>query len=85
VLDIVDARTQKLVWMGILEKEVQSVNPPGKRIQKATTKLLKNFPPKKKEAYFAIRAVASAMRRNISASTGLPCSSISSASFFIAW
>lgn len=47
MLDIVDARTQKLVWMGILEKEVQSVNPPGKRIQKATTKLLKNFPPKK--------------------------------------
>jgi len=33
--------------MGIVEKEVQSTNPPGKRIQKTVTKLLKNFPPKK--------------------------------------
>ncbi len=48
VLDIVDARTHKLVWMGILEKEVRSTNPPGKRIQKTITKLLKNFPPKEK-------------------------------------
>ena len=47
VLDIVDARTHQLVWMGILEKEVSSVNPPGKRIQKTIRKLLKNFPPKK--------------------------------------
>jgi hypothetical protein len=47
VLDIVDARTRKLVWMGVLTKEVQSANPPGKRIQKSITKLLKNFPPKK--------------------------------------
>jgi len=47
VLDIVDARTHKLVWMGILEKEVRSSDPPGKRMQKSITKLLKNFPPKK--------------------------------------
>ena len=47
VLDIVDAHTHKLVWMGILTKEVQSANPPGKRIEKSINKLLKNFPPKK--------------------------------------
>jgi len=47
VLDIVDARTHKLVWMGILEKEIRSSDPPGKRMQKSITKLLKNFPPKK--------------------------------------
>jgi hypothetical protein len=35
--------------MGILEKEVQSTNPPGKRIQKSIKKLLKNFPPKEKK------------------------------------
>jgi hypothetical protein len=46
VLDIVDARTHQLVWVGILDKEVRSVNPPSKRIQKTITKLLKNFPPK---------------------------------------
>ena len=46
VLDIVDARTHQLVWVGILEKEVRSVNPSSKRIQKTITKLLKNFPPK---------------------------------------
>jgi len=47
VLDIVDARTHKLMWTGILEKEVRSVNPSGKQIQKSLRKLLKNFPPKK--------------------------------------
>jgi hypothetical protein len=47
VLDIVDARTHQLVWMGRVEKEVRSANPPGKRIQKSVTKLLKNFPPQK--------------------------------------
>lgn len=47
VLDIVDARTHQLVWTGIMEKEVQSVNPPSKKIEKTITKLLKNFPPKK--------------------------------------
>lgn len=47
VLDIVDARTHQLVWVGVLDKEVQSANPPGKRIEKAITKLLKDFPPKK--------------------------------------
>jgi hypothetical protein len=45
VLDIVDARTHQLVWMGSIEKEVRSVNPPGDRIEKAVTKLLKSFPP----------------------------------------
>jgi len=47
VLDIVDARTHQLVWVGILDKEVRSANPPGKRIEKSVKKLLKNFPPKK--------------------------------------
>ena len=47
VLDIVDARTRQLVWMGRVEKEIRSVNPPGKKIQKSVKKLLKNFPPKK--------------------------------------
>lgn len=47
VLDIVDARTHQLVWFGSISKEVRSTNPPGKRIQKAVTKLLKDFPPKK--------------------------------------
>ena len=47
VLDIVDARTHQLVWMGVLEGEVRSTNPSGKRIQKNLKKLLKNFPPKK--------------------------------------
>lgn len=47
VLDIVDARTHQLVWMGVLSKEVRSSNPPSKRIQKSINKLLKNFPPKK--------------------------------------
>ncbi len=46
VLDIIDARTHQLVWMGSISKEVRSVNPPGDRIEKAVTKLLKNFPPK---------------------------------------
>ena len=46
VLDIVDARTHQLVWVGILDKEVQSANPPGKKIEKSVKKLLKNFPPK---------------------------------------
>ena len=49
VLDIVDARSHKLVWMGILEKEVRSSDPPGKRMQKSIKKLLKNFPPKEKK------------------------------------
>ena len=46
VLDIVDARTHKLVWTGTLQKTVESANPPGKRIEKAVKKLLKDFPPK---------------------------------------
>jgi hypothetical protein len=46
VLDIVDARTHQLVWTGSITKDIQSVNPPGDRIEKAITKLLKNFPPK---------------------------------------
>jgi hypothetical protein len=46
VLDIVDARTHKLVWVGSISKEVRSVNPPGSRIEKSVTKLLKTFPPK---------------------------------------
>jgi hypothetical protein len=45
VLDIVDAKTHKLVWVGSISKEVRSVNPPGKRIEKSITKLLKTFPP----------------------------------------
>jgi hypothetical protein len=32
--------------VGTLEKEVRSVNPSGKRIEKVIKKLLKNFPPK---------------------------------------
>ncbi len=47
VLDIVDAHTHQLVWTGVMEKEVRSVNPTGKRIQKTIKKLLKNFPPGK--------------------------------------
>jgi len=47
VLDIVDARSRQLVWMGRVEREITSVNPPGKKIQKSVEKLLKNFPPKK--------------------------------------
>jgi hypothetical protein len=47
VLDIVDARTRQLVWIGTLEGEVRSTNPSGKRIEKSIKKLLKNFPPKK--------------------------------------
>jgi hypothetical protein len=35
-----------MVWTGVVEKEVRSVNPSGKRIQKTIKKLLKNFPPK---------------------------------------
>lgn len=46
VLDIVDARTHKLVWFGSISGEIRSVNPPGKRIEKTVSKLLKNFPPK---------------------------------------
>ena len=45
VLDIVDARTHQLVWVGTVEKEIQSANPPGKKIEKTVAKLLKNFPP----------------------------------------
>lgn len=45
VLDIVDAKTHKLVWFGSISKEIRSVDPPGKRIEKTITKLLKNFPP----------------------------------------
>lgn len=46
VLDVVDARTHRLVWVGVIEQEIRSANPPGKKIEKAVTKLLKNFPPK---------------------------------------
>jgi len=45
VLDIVDARTHQLVWVGSISKEIRSVNPPGKRIEKTISKLLKNYPP----------------------------------------
>ncbi len=45
VLDIVDAKTHQLVWVGVIEKEIQSANPPGKTIEKTVAKLLKNFPP----------------------------------------
>jgi len=45
VLDIVDARTHKLIWTGTVTKEVRSVNPSGKQIEKTIAKLLKNFPP----------------------------------------
>ena len=47
VLDIVDARTHQLVWFGSITREVRSTNPAGKRIEKAVSKLLKDFPPKK--------------------------------------
>ena len=47
VLDIVDAHTHQMVWTGVVEKEVRSVNPSGKRIEKTIKKLLKNFPPGK--------------------------------------
>ena len=47
VLDIVDARTHQLVWVGVLTKEVRSADPSGKRITKSVTKLLKTFPPTK--------------------------------------
>lgn len=46
VLDIVDARTHRLVWTGRLEKTVQSANPSGERIERAVKKLLKEFPPR---------------------------------------
>jgi len=46
VLDIVDAHTHQMVWTGVVEKEIRSVNPSGKRIEKTINKLLKNFPPK---------------------------------------
>jgi hypothetical protein len=45
VLDIVDARTHKLVWIGTVAKEIRSVNPSGKQIEKTISKLLKDFPP----------------------------------------
>ncbi len=45
VLDIVDAKTHQLVWFGSISKEIRSVDPPGKRIGKTITKLMKNFPP----------------------------------------
>ena len=48
MLDIIDARTHNLMWTGVLEREVRSVNPSGKQIQKSLKKLLKNFPPEKK-------------------------------------
>ncbi len=47
VLDIVDARNRKLMWIGILQKEVRSTNPPGKQIRKSVKKLLKSFPPER--------------------------------------
>lgn len=45
VLDIVDVRTHQLVWTGTVTKEIRSVNPPSKRMEKTIGKLLKNFPP----------------------------------------
>lgn len=45
VLDIVDARTRKLVWIGTLQREVRSTDPSGKQIRKSVTKLLKSYPP----------------------------------------
>jgi hypothetical protein len=48
VLDIVDARTRKLVWTGRLEKTIRSANPPGDQVERTVKKLLADFPPKTK-------------------------------------
>jgi hypothetical protein len=50
-LDIYDVGTKQLVWRGVATKTIDQNAKPDKRqknIQKGVTKLLKNYPPKKK-------------------------------------
>ena len=49
VIDIVDAKTNSMVWRGIGVKEIDTNAKPEKReenIRKAVTKILKSYPPK---------------------------------------
>ena len=51
-VDVIDAKTQALVWRGIATKELDPDAKPEKReqnIARATEKLFKNYPPKQKE------------------------------------
>lgn len=45
VLDVVDRKSQQLVWRGVVEGEFQYDNPPGERIEKVARQLLESFPP----------------------------------------
>jgi hypothetical protein len=47
VLDIVDRKTNQLVWTGAVTSAVNNPNPPSDRIQKVIEALLAGFPPKK--------------------------------------
>lgn len=46
VLDIVDAKTNKLVWRAIAKDKIDDMKNRHKNIQKAVQKALKQFPPK---------------------------------------
>lgn len=46
VLDVVDRKTQQLVWRGVVEGEFQYENPPGERVEHVAGEMLKTFPPK---------------------------------------
>jgi len=49
IIDVIDATTQKLVWQGIGNKEIDSPSKnPDVTIQNAVTKIMYNFPPGKK-------------------------------------
>jgi len=51
VLDMYDTSTKQLVWRGMASKTIDAKAKPEKRqknIDKAATKMLKNYPPKKK-------------------------------------
>ena len=46
IIEIIDAKTKKLVWEGIGNKEIDKpVTDPDKKIAAAVAAIMKNFPP----------------------------------------
>jgi hypothetical protein len=46
VLDMIDRRTERLVWTGTVSSAVSSPNPPSDRIARVVARLLEAFPPR---------------------------------------
>ena len=46
IIDIIDAKTQKLIWEGVGNKEIDSpAKDPEKAINEAVATIMSNFPP----------------------------------------